>query len=283
MSEETPQFDETMEVVDLESRWKLGKVLGKGAMGEVLLVTDTRLERNVAVKRMLGSEVTNATSVQRFLTEAKSIAALNHPSIVQIYDYGQTKDGPYLIMEYVEGGSLADRCAAGRVGKVEAISLVSQLCSALVAAHTASIIHRDIKPANVLLTKDGIPKLTDFGLAKPIAADTSMTAAGSVLGTPKYMSPEQVRGRPVDHRSDLFSLGIVLYEMLTGTTPFSGASLGDVFDRILNQQVPALAEQGVVDASDIDVVLKKCLAKNPDDRYPDPTAFLQDRLNFLAA
>ena len=122
MSDETPQFDETMEIVDLESRWKLGKLLGKGAMGEVLLATDTRLERKVAVKRMLGSEVANATSVQRFLTEAKSIAALNHPSIVQIYDYGQTKDGPYLIMEYVEGGSLADRCAAGRVGKAEAIS-----------------------------------------------------------------------------------------------------------------------------------------------------------------
>ncbi|MGI9468415.1 MAG: serine/threonine-protein kinase [Rubripirellula sp.] len=276
MSEETPQFDETMEVVDLESRWKLGKVLGKGAMGEVLLATDTRLERKVAVKRMLGSEVTNATSVQRFLTEAKSIAALNHPSIVQIYDYGQTKDGPYLIMEYVEGGSLADRCESGRLAKADAISLTSQLCSALVAAHTASIIHRDIKPANVLLTRDGIPKLTDFGLAKPIAADTSMTAAGSVLGTPKYMSPEQVRGRPVDHRSDLFSLGIVLYEMLTGTTPFSGASLGDVFDRILNQQVPLLAEQGVKDASDIDTLLQKCLAKNPDDRYSDPTGFLQD-------
>ena len=276
MSQEDPKFDETMEVVDLETRWKLGKLLGKGAMGEVLLATDTRLERNVAVKRMLGSEVTNATSVQRFLTEAKSIAALNHPSIVQIYDYGQTKDGPYLIMEYVEGGSLADRCAAGRLGKVEAISLASQLCSALVAAHTASIIHRDIKPANVLLTKDGIPKLTDFGLAKPIAADTSMTAAGSVLGTPKYMSPEQVRGRPVDHRSDLFSLGIVLYEMLTGTTPFSGASLGDVFDRILNQQVPALSEQGVSDAADVDALLQKCLAKNPDDRYLEPTAFLKD-------
>ncbi|MCH1441294.1 MAG: protein kinase, partial [Rubripirellula sp.] len=116
MSEETPEFDETMEVVDLESRWKLGKVLGKGAMGEVHLATDMRLDRKVAVKRMLGSEVANSTSVQRFLTEAKSIAALNHPSIVQIYDYGQTKDGPYLIMEYVEGGSLADRCAAGRIG-----------------------------------------------------------------------------------------------------------------------------------------------------------------------
>lgn len=276
MSQDNPNFDETMEVVDLESRWKLGRLLGKGAMGEVLLATDTRLERKVAVKRMLGPETANATSFQRFMTEAKSIAALNHPSIIQIYDYGQTKEGPYLIMEYVEGGSLSDRCAAGRIEKAEAISLATQLCSALVAAHRASIIHRDIKPANVLLTSDGIPKLTDFGLAKPIAADTAMTAAGSVLGTPKYMSPEQVRGRPVDHRSDLFSLGIVLYEMLTGSAPFSGASLGDVFDRILNQPVPPLAQQGLGDLSDVDVILQKCLAKNPDDRYPDPNAFLQD-------
>lgn len=276
MNEDEPQFDETMELAGLEARWKLGKVLGKGAMGEVLLATDLRLERQVAVKRMLGSEVNNATSVQRFLTEAKSIAALNHPGIVQIYDYGQTKDGPYLIMEYVDGGSLADHCAAGRLPKAEALSLASQLCAALVAAHAASIIHRDIKPANVLLTHDGVPKLTDFGLAKPIAADTSMTAAGSVLGTPKYMSPEQVRGRVVDHRSDLFSLGIVLYEMLTGSVPFSGSSLGDVFDRILNQEVPPLSEQGIDDASSIDTLLDKCLAKDPDDRYADPSALLTD-------
>ena len=276
MSEDIPKHDETIEAFILEDRWRIEKVLGKGAMGEVSLATDTRLDRKVAVKRMLGSNVDNQISVQRFLTEAKSIAALNHPSIVQIYDYGQAESGPYLIMEFVDGGCLDDRCNGSPIAASEAISLTQQLCSALVAAHEANIIHRDIKPANVLLTRDGVPKLTDFGLAKPVTADTSMTVAGSVLGTPKYMSPEQVRGRAADHRSDIFSLGIVFYEMLTGNVPFTGGSLGDVFDKILNQPVDSVGTRGVENAAAIDAVLQKCLAKNPDERYADPSQFLSD-------
>ena len=279
MSDEVPQHDETTEVFILENRWRIEEVLGRGAMGEVCLATDTRLDRRVAVKRMLGSNVDNQVSIQRFLTEAKSIAALNHPSIVQIYDYGQAESGPYLIMEFVDGGCLGDRCNGRGLVTSEAIGLATQLSSALVAAHAANIIHRDIKPANILLTKDGIPKLTDFGLAKPITADTSVTAAGSVLGTPKYMSPEQVRGRPVDHRSDLFSLGVVFFEMLTGQVPFAGGSLGDVFDKILNEPVPSVALSGVADSSQIDKVLAKCLAKNPEERYEDPSRLLSDLQN----
>ncbi len=175
-------LDDGMEVVDLTSRYKIEKTLGTGGMGEVLLATDMRLDRKVAIKRILGDAARSRTAVSRFLTEAKSIAALNHPNIVQIYDYGRAADGPFLIMEFVDGNSLLDRCREGAIPLEEAIDLVCQLCDGLGRAHAAGIIHRDIKPANVLLTTDGIPKLTDFGLAKAESADTGMTIAGAILG-----------------------------------------------------------------------------------------------------
>ena len=163
--------------------------LGKGGMGEVLLATDTRLERKVAIKRMLGDAANSRTAVSRFLTEAKSIAALNHPNIVQIYDYGRASDGPFLIMEFVEGSSLLDKCSEGAIPLDEAIELTCQLCDGLGKAHEANIIHRDIKPANILLTTDGLPKLTDFGLARQDAGDTGQTMARAVLGTLDFMPP----------------------------------------------------------------------------------------------
>jgi formylglycine-generating enzyme required for sulfatase activity len=209
-----------IEIVDLESRYKIEGTLGQGGMGAVVLATDTRLDRKVAIKRILGEAAGNRMAVQRFLTEAKSIAALNHPNVVQIYDYGRAKDGPFLIMEYVDGGSLLDRCKAGALPLDEAIGLACQLCDGLGKAHDLGIIHRDIKPANVLLTKDGTPKLTDFGLAKAEAGDHGQTMTGAVLGTPDFMPPEQRRDAAlVDHRSDLWSLAATIYQMVTGRSP----------------------------------------------------------------
>ena len=218
-------FTDDMEIVDLVSRYKVEGVLGKGGMGEVLLATDTRLNRKVAIKRVLGDIAKSQTAVRRFLTEAQSIAALNHPNIVQIYDYGRAKDGPFLILEYVEGKSLLERCQQGAIPLEEAVDLICKVCDGLGKSHDAGIIHRDLKPANVLLTKDGVPKLTDFGLARVETGDvetgdTGQTTTGSVLGTLDFMPPEQRRdATQADARSDLWSLAATLYQMVTGKTP----------------------------------------------------------------
>ncbi len=237
-----------IEVVDLEARYKVEGTLGQGGMGAVLLATDTRLGRKVAVKRILGEAARSKTAIMRFLTEAKAIAALNHPNIVQIYDYGRAKDGPFLIMEYVDGGSLLDRCREGALPLEDAVDLACQLCDGLAKAHDAGIVHRDIKPANVLLNKDGLPKLTDFGLAKAEATDHQMTMTGAVMGTPDFMPPEQRRdASEVDARSDLWSLAATIYQMVTGRSP-----------KIIRfRDVP----------SELEDVLTKALEDRKDDRY----------------
>ena len=246
-------FDD-IEVVDLAARYKTEGTLGRGGMGEVLLALDTRLDRKVAIKRILGEAARSKTAVSRFLTEAKAIAALNHPNVVQIYDYGRAADGPFLIMEYVDGSSLLDRCRDGALPLEQAVDLACQLCDGLAKAHDLGIVHRDIKPANVLLTKDGLPKLTDFGLAKAEATDHQMTMTGAVLGTPDFMPPEQRKDTAlVDHRSDLWSLAASLYQMVTGRSP-----------KIIRFDLlpPGLTS-----------VLGKALEESKDDRYQSAREF----------
>jgi serine/threonine protein kinase len=243
----TGDADLDMEIVDL-SRYEVQETLGKGGMGEVLLATDTRLNRKVAIKRMLGDAAKSQAAVKQFLTEAQSIAALNHFNIVQIHDYGRDKDGPFLIMEYVGGGSLLDKCREGALPLEEAVELTCQLCDGLEMAHDAGIIHRDIKPANVLLTSRGEPKLTDFGLARQDTGDTGQTMAGAVLGTLDFMPPEQRRdATQTDARSDLWSLAATLYQLVTGEPP------------------------RVIDLDEVPQEVRSCLAQalkqKQDDRY----------------
>ena len=249
----TGDADLDMEIADL-SRYEVQESLGKGGMGEVLLATDTRLNRKVAIKRMRGDAIKSQTAVRRFLTEAQSIAALNHVNIVQIYDYGRDKDGPFLILEYVDGGSLLDKCREGALPLEEAVELTCQLCDGLAAAHESGIIHRDIKPANVLLTSRGEPKLTDFGLARQDAGDTGQTVAGAVLGTLDFMPPEQRRdATQTDNRSDLWALAASLYQMVTGKSP-----------KIIRfKNVPQALEN----------VLEKALEDEKDDRYQTAREF----------
>ena len=210
-----------IEVIDLESRYKVESTLGRGGMGEVFLAVDTRLGRKVAIKQILGDAARSKIAVSRFLTEAKSIAAIgDHPNIIQLYEFGRTKNGPFLIMEYVEGGNLSNHCRERALPLEEAIDLTCQLCDGLGRAHDQGIIHRDIKPANVLLTKDGVPKLTDFGLAKTDVSNHQMTVSGAIVGTPDFMPPEQRRNAAeVDARSDLWSLAATMYQMVTGRSP----------------------------------------------------------------
>jgi formylglycine-generating enzyme required for sulfatase activity/tRNA A-37 threonylcarbamoyl transferase component Bud32 len=249
-------IDDSMEVVDLAARYKIEKALGKGGMGEVLLATDTRLERKVAIKRIRGEAARSRNAINRFLTEAKSIAAMNHPNIVQIYDYGRAADGPFLIIEFVDGESLLDRTRAGALPLEEAVELTCHLCDGLAKAHDAGIIHRDIKPANVLLSKEGIPKLTDFGLAKTEAADIGMTMEGAVLGTLDFMPPEQRRDAALaDSRSDLWSLAATLYQLVTGKGP-----------KVIRLNELPVALQGV---------LSKALEESKDDRYQTARDFKQ--------
>ena len=220
LSDLTDDLGDEMPIVDLTERYEIQESIGKGGMGEVLRALDRRLKRPVAIKRVLGKMTRSKKALSRFLTEAQSIAALNHFNIVQIHDYGRDAEGPFIIMELVEGESLQEKLKTGKLEIEEAVGITCQVCDALGKAHGAGIIHRDIKPANILLTEDGTPKLTDFGLARQQTADHGQTQAGAVLGTIDFMPPEQrLDATATDARSDLWSLAATLYQMITGEVP----------------------------------------------------------------
>jgi serine/threonine protein kinase len=221
LSEFSGATDEAGEVVDLSKRYEIIDTLGRGGMGEVVRACDRRLDRSVAIKRLRREFGKSQTAFRRFLTEAKSVAALNHFNIVQIHDFGQDSEGPFIVMELVEGQSLAERLESGLIPVEEAIDLTSQICDALQVAHDRGIVHRDIKPANILLNEAGIPKLTDFGLARQESSGAStQTQAGTVLGTLDFMPPEQRKdASQADGRSDQWSLAATFYQMITGELP----------------------------------------------------------------
>jgi serine/threonine-protein kinase len=222
--------------------------IGAGGMGEVWKAHDARLNRSVAIKRL------SAAHTRRFAQEARAIASLNHPNICQIHDVGPD----YLVLEYIEGTPLT--CP---FPTKEALRLAGQIASALEAAHDKGLVHRDLKPGNILITANGTVKLLDFGLATPSAdADADLTQTATISGTAAYMSPEQVQGRPLDARSDLFSFGAVLYEMLSGARAFGGASIADVLSAVLRDEPPPLAAPSALTA-----VVARCLRKSPADRF----------------
>ena len=254
----------------LDGRYQLGSLLGVGGMARVYLATDRVLERPVAVKVLSPPYAQDPVFVERFRREARSAARLSHPNIVAVFDSGSDADLHYLVMEYVAGHSLAQLLAGqGRLAPGRAVELTIQVCAALAAAHAQGLVHRDVKAANVLVSEGGRVKVADFGIVKAAAA-TTLTGTGVVLGTAAYLSPEQAQGEPVDARSDLYSLGCVLYELLCGSPPFgSGADSPPVAvaTRHLHQPPePPSARNPQVDAG-LDAVVLTALAKEPAQRH----------------
>ena len=257
----------------LSDRYELGEILGFGGMSEVHIARDLRLHRDVAVKVLRADLARDPSFYLRFRREAQNAAALNHPAIVAVYDTGEavTPSGPlpYIVMEYVDGVTLRDIVHTdGPMPPRRALEVIADACQALNFSHQHGIIHRDVKPANIMISKTGAVKVMDFGIARAIA-DTGnpVTQTAAVIGTAQYLSPEQARGERVDARSDVYSLGCVLYEMLTGQPPFVGDTPVSVaYQHVREDPVPPSHKHGGI-SPELDAVVLKALAKNPDNRY----------------
>src|SRR5215212_10272901 len=249
--------------------------LGAGGMGEVYRARDPRLGREVAVKVLPAAVSGDADRLRRFEQEARAASALNHPNILTVFDTGSHDGTVYLVTEILEGETLRGRLAGGALPARKAIEIGIQIARGLAAAHERGIVHRDLKPENLFLTRDDRVKILDFGLAKLQAsldladAPTVLTDTepGVVLGTVGYMAPEQVRGQPVDHRADLFALGAVLYEMLTGRRAFQKDSAAETMSAILREEPPDLAETGKLVPPGLDRMVRRCLEKDPHRRF----------------
>src|SRR5580658_49195 len=266
--------------------YEVVSLIGSGGMGEVYKARDARLGRDVAIKVLSNSIANESERLKRFEQEARAVAALNHPNILTIYEI-ETHDGnPYLVSELLEGETLQHRLRDGALGVRKALDIAVQAANGVAAAHDKGIIHRDLKPANIFITADGRVKILDFGLAKLTQPETSpdvtqtnapeagpVTEEGVVLGTVGYMSPEQVRGKPADARSDIFALGTILYEMLSGKRAFQRDSSADTMAAILKDDPPELAGEGKPIPPAVDRVVRHALEKNPAERFQSARDF----------
>jgi tRNA A-37 threonylcarbamoyl transferase component Bud32 len=263
-------------MIDRLGKYRIDGILGKGAMGIVYKGFDPGIERVVAIKTIrkdMFSEGEQADLIKRFKNEAQAAGRLVHPGIVTVYDYGEDADSAYIAMEFVDGTALDTLLVPNRpTDPARALAWMGDLLQGLAFAHARGVVHRDVKPANLLITHDDRVKITDFGIAR--IESSTLTQAGSMIGTPSYMSPEQFRGEPVDGRSDVFSAGIVLYQMLTGARPFVGAA-SSVMHQILNQHPAPPSQLGPGLGTRFDGVLARALAKAPAERFPSAQAFYE--------
>ncbi|HYG81180.1 MAG TPA: serine/threonine-protein kinase, partial [Pyrinomonadaceae bacterium] len=270
--------------------YSLKSRIGLGGMGEVYLALDQRLGRNVALKLLPASFNDHPAWVRRFQNEARAASSVAHPNIAHVYEVGEANAQHYIAMEYIEGVTLREHLRRARLEPLEAVDITTQVARALAAAHSAGVLHRDIKPDNIMIHRDGYVKVLDFGLAKSIAglksqhhergtASAVETAAGIIVGSPAYMSPEQARGQEVDHRSDLWSLGVTLYELLAQKNPFLSDTPSDTMAAILKTDPPPLGPSVPEASEEIERVVMKLLAKGAGDRYQSAESLIADLCN----
>src|SRR5262245_44769944 len=261
------------------ANYRIISLLGKGGMGEVYLAQDTILRRKIALKILPAIFTADEDRLKRFVQEAQSASSLNHPNIITIYEIGQINDVHFIATEFIDGKTLRKVFADSNFTIRNALDIATQIASALSAAHEAGIVHRDIKPENIMVRPDGLAKVLDFGLAKlteshltmieldPSNDDETSTKSGVLMGTPRYMSPEQARGQKVDTRTDIFSLGVVLYEMITGSTPFEGHSMGDLIAALLRNDPLPLSHYLPAVPHELEEIVEKTLQKDRNLRY----------------
>src|SRR5437773_807916 len=267
--------------------YRISESIGAGGMGEVYLATDITAGRKAALKLLPARFTGDADRLKRFEREARAVVGLNHPNILTVYEIGEDHSIHYIASELIEGETLRQRLARGRMQLSEAVDIAIQVASALAAAHEAGIIHRDIKPENIMLRPDGYVKVLDFGIAKlaeqevPVSIPTDEalllveTNLGSILGTVRYMSPEQARGAPVDKSTDIWSFGVVLYEMVTGHAPFTGETPGEVMASILGMEAPPLTSSIAQTPAELQQIISKALYKEREERYQSAHELLE--------
>ncbi len=269
--------------------YEIIRLLGVGGMGEVYLAKDQKLGREVAIKILNRKFENHESGLHRFIQEAKAASALNHPNILVIHDIGETDGAHYIVSEYVEGNTLRGHLEEKGLPLAEVLDVSIQIASALVAAHSARIVHRDIKPENIMLRPDGLAKVLDFGLAKLVedknrslvgfdgeTAKMNQTEKGIILGTVSYMSPEQAKGEKIDGRTDIFSLGVLMYEMIAGRTPFTSDSMSETFANLLNREPPPMSSFASGVPEELQRIVSKMLRKDRDDRYQTMKGLLGD-------
>jgi serine/threonine protein kinase len=258
-------------------------VLARGGMGVVYRARHHRLNRPVAVKMTLGGSYAGLPAMARFLREAKALAGIRHPNVVRVYDFGDIEGRPYVTMEYVEGGNLAQKLAGVPQPVPQAAQLVAVLAGAVQAAHQAGIVHRCLKPGNVLLTEDGTPKISGFGIARRLDRTAGLTRTGTPFGAPSYMAPELSTGNPqaVGPAVDIFALGAILYELLTGRPPFRAETASETLMQVISHEPVAPAQLNPTVPLDLQTICMKCLEKGPKKRYSTAGALADDLARFL--